>query len=101
MKELDRALKGHVASYEVGIEDSIDPLSHLMKTRKAAESHLKGLLEATKRFNFGKTLKVTFEKVTHDSDTGNSIKIRKMAYFNSKANTITNVNEIGPELSTS
>ena len=54
-------------------------------------------MEITRGFKFREMLKVTFEKVTHDSD----IKIHRKAYCNSKAKTITNVNEIGPELSTS
>ena len=65
IKKLDQALKGHVASFEVGTEDSKDPLSYLMETRKAVESHLKGLLEIMRGFKFGEMLKVTFEKVTH------------------------------------
>ena len=101
IKKLDQVLKGHVASFEVGIEYGEDPLGHSMEMRKAVESHLKGLLEITRGFKFGEMLKVTFEKVTHDSDTGNYIKIHKTAYFNSKAKAITNSNKIGPELSTS
>ena len=101
IKKLDQALTGHVASFQVGIENGEDPVSDFMEMRKAVESYLKGLLEITRGFIFSETLKVTFEKVTHDSDTGNYVKICTTAYFNSKAKTITNVNEIGPELSTS
>ena len=54
-----------------------------------------------KGFKFIETLKVTFKKGEYDSKTGESEYIYKTAYFNSKAKTITNANEIGSELSIS
>ena len=44
------------------------------------------------------TLEVTFEKNTFDSKTGKRESIHKTAYFNGKAKTITNANEIESEL---
>ena len=46
-------------------------------------------------------LEVTFKKREYDPKTGESEYIYKTAYFNSKAKTITNANEIGPEPSIS
>ena len=54
-----------------------------------------------KGFKFIITLEVTFEKNTFDSKTGKYEFIHKTAYFNSKAKTITNTNEIESELYTS
>ena len=54
-----------------------------------------------KGFKFIETLEVTFRKREYDPKTGESEYIYKTAYFNSKAKTITNANEIGSELSIS
>ena len=54
-----------------------------------------------KGFKFIETLEVTFEKETIDSKTGESVSIYKRAFFNGKAKTITNANDIEPELSMS
>ena len=52
-----------------------------------------------KGFKFIETLEVMFKKKEYDPKTGESEYIYKTAYFNSKAKTITNANEIGSELS--
>ena len=54
-----------------------------------------------KGFKFIETLEVTFKKREYDPKTGESEYIYKTAYFNSKAKTITDANEIGSELSIS
>ena len=54
-----------------------------------------------KGFKFIETLEVTFKKKEYDPKTGESEHIYKTAYFNSKAKTITNADEIGSELSIS
>ena len=54
-----------------------------------------------KGFKFIETLEVTFRKREYNPKTGESEYICKTAYFNSKAKTITNANEIGTELSIS
>ena len=54
-----------------------------------------------KGFKFIETLEVTFRKREYDPKIGESEYIYKTAYFNSKAKTITNANEIGSELSIS
>ena len=40
IKELNRALKGHVKSYEIELQDNFNPLNHFTKTRPLTESHL-------------------------------------------------------------
>ena len=54
-----------------------------------------------KGFKFIETLEVTFEKDTIDSKTGKRVSIYKTAFFNGKAKTITNANDIEHELSMS
>ena len=65
------------------------------------ESHLKDLLKTTKGIKFIETLEVTFKKREYDPKAAESEYIYKTAYFNCKAKTITNANEIGSELSIS
>ena len=62
IKELSRALKGHAKSYEVEIQDNLNPLNHFMKTKELVESHLKDLLKTMKGYKFIETLEVTFKK---------------------------------------
>ena len=101
LKELNRALKGHAKSYEIELQDNLNPLNHFTKTRPLTESHLEDLLKTMKGFKFIETLEVTFEKDTVDSKTGKFVSIYKTAFFNSKAQTITKVHDIEPELNIS
>ena len=98
---MDQALKGHTASYTIEIQDNLDPMNHFTKTKEVVESYLKDLLKTMKGFKFITTLEVTFEKNTFDSKAGKREFIHKTAYFNSKAKTVTNANEIESELYTS
>ena len=99
LKELNRALKGHAKSYEIEIQDNLNPLNHFTKTKVLVESHLKDLLKIMKGYKFIETLEVTFEKETSSSKIGKRENIYKTAFFNGKAKTITN--EIESELSIS
>ena len=101
IKELNRALKGHAKSYEIELQDNLNPLNHFTKTRPQTESHLKDLLKTMKGFKFIETLEVMFEKDTIDSKTGKRVSIYKTAFFNGKAKTITKVGDIEPELNMS
>ena len=101
IKELNRALKGHAKSYEIELQDNLNPLNHSTKTRPQTESHLEDLLKTMKGFKFIETLEVTFEKDTIDSKTGKRVSIYKTAFFNGKAKTITKVDDIEPELNMS
>ena len=101
IKELNRALKGHVKSYEVELQDNLNPLNHFKKTRPQTKSHLEDLLKTMKGFKFIETLEVTFEKDTINSKTGKCVSIYKTAFFNGKAKTITKVDDIEPELNMS
>ena len=101
IKELNRALKGHAKSYEVELQDNLNPLNHFTKTRPQTESHQEDLLKTMKGFKFIETLEVMFEKDTIDSKTGKHVSIHKTAFFNSKAKTIAKVDDIEPELNMS
>ena len=101
IKELHRALKGHAKSYEIELQDNLNPLNHFTKTRPLTESHLEDLLKTMKGSKFIETLEVTFEKDTIDSKTGKCVSIYKTAFFNGKAKTITKVDDIEPELNMS
>ena len=101
IKELNRALKGHAKSYDIELQDNLNPLNHFTKTKALVESHLENLLKDMKGFKFIEMLEVMFEKDTIDSKTGKHVSIYKTAFFNGKAKTITKVNDIEPELSMS
>ena len=101
IKELNRALKGHAKSYDIELQDNLNPLNHFTKTKALVESHLENLLKDMKGFKFIETLEVTFEKDTIDSKTGKRVSIYKTAFFNGKAKTITKVDDIEPELNMS
>ena len=101
INELNRPLKGHVKSYEIELQDNLNPLNHFTKTRPRTESHLEDLLKTMKGFIFIETLEVTFEKDTINSKTGKRVSIYKTVFFNGKAKTITKVDDIEPELNMS
>ena len=101
IKELNRALKGHAKSYEIELQDNLNPLNHFTKTRPQTESHLEDLLKTTKEFKFIETLEVTFEKDTINSKTGKRVSIYKTAFFNGKGKIITEVDDLEPELNMS
>ena len=84
----------------IEIQDNLDPMNHFTKTKEVVKSHVKDLLKTMKGFKFIITMEVTFGKNTFDSKTGKREFIHKTAYFNSKAKTITNTNEIESELHT-
>ena len=101
IKELNRALKGHAKSYDIELQDNLNPLNHFTKTKALVKSHLENPLKDMKGFKFIETLEVTFEKDTINSKTGKRVSIYKTAFFNGKAKTITKPNDIEPELSMS
>ena len=101
IKELNRVLKGHAKSYEIELQDNLNPLNHFTKTKPQTESHLEDLLKTMKGFKFIETLEVTFEKDAIDSKTGKRVSIYKTAFFNGKAKTITRVDDIEPKLNMS
>ena len=101
VKELNRAPKGHAKSYDIELQDNLNPLNHFMKTKTLVKSHLEDLLKDMKGFKFIETLEVMFEKDTIDSKTGKRVSIYKTAFFNSKAKIVTKANDIEPELNMS
>ena len=98
IKELNRALKGHAKSYEIELQDNLNPLNHFTKTRPQTESHLEDLLKTMKGFKFIETLEVTFEKDTINSKIRKRVSIYKTAFFNGKAKIVTKVDDLEPEL---
>ena len=101
IKELNRALKGHAKSCNIELQDNLNPLNHLTKTKALVESHLENLLKDMKGFKFIEMLEVMFEKDTIDSKTGKHVSIYKTAFFNGKAKIVTEVDDIEPELNMS
>ena len=73
IEKLDRALKGHAASYTIKIQDGLDPLNHFTKTKEVVESHFKDLLKTMKGFKFIMTLEVTF-----DSEHTSIVKLKPL-----------------------
>ena len=101
IKELNKALKRHAQSYEIELQDNLNPLNHFTKTRPLTESHLEYLLKTMKGFKFIETLEVTFEKNSIDSNTGKRVSIYKTAFFNGEAKIVTKVDDLEPELNMS
>ena len=95
IKETDRALKGYTKSYEINIINKKNPLEQLQNTRLTLKNHLETLLNEFKGLKFVEILKVTFNKVS------NNEIISKTAYFNSKAQTLINNNDITESLNLS
>ena len=62
IKELNRALKGHAKSYDIELQDNLNPLNHFTKTKALVKSHLEDLLKDMKGFKFIEMLEVKFEK---------------------------------------
>ena len=80
----EKALKGHVESFEISVINNKDPLSQLQNTRKAIKNHIIKILASKKGLKFIETLKVTFKKMVKDETE------YKTAYFNSKPQETTN-----------
>ena len=90
--KVESALKDLTKSSAVDIIYDKDPLLQLTKTRNVIEQYLNGELIGLRGFKYIETLKVTFEK-----QLGDEI-ITKTAYFNGRARTIINENEIDESL---
>ena len=98
---MSNRVKGHAKSYDIELQDNLNPLNHFTKTKALVKSHLEDLLKDMKGFKFIEMLEVMFEKDNIDSKTGKRVSIYKTAFFNGKAKTITKANDIEPELSMS
>ena len=88
-------------NHEIELQHNLNPLNHFTKTKALVESHLENLLKTMKGFKFIETLEVTFKKEMIDSITGKRVSIYKMAFCNSKAETIIKATDIEHELSMS
>ena len=99
IEQLAKALKGNVESFKISVLNNKDPLLQLQKTRKAIEKHIIKNLTSKKGLKFIETLKVTFMK-QKERKRGNlnfgevfnpfDNYYFKTAFFNSKAQDITN-----------
>ena len=98
IKEVSRALKEHAKSYEVEIQDNLNPLNHFTKTKEVVESHIKDLSKTMKGYKFIETREITFEKSAINPETGKRESTCKTAFFNGKAKTITKASKIESEL---
>ena len=90
--KVESAHKDSTKSSAVDIIYDKDPLLQLTKTRNVIEQYLNGELIGLRGFQYIETLKVTFEKQLRDEI------ITKTAYFNGRARTIINENEIDESL---
>ena len=88
IKQVAKAIKGYSKSFEIGINDEKDPLAQLQNTINDIKDHSKDILKKMKGLKFVETLNVTFKKSLSNE------RLYKTAYFNSKAQTITNNTEI-------
>ena len=93
IKQIGKALKNHLKSFEVDIKNKKDPSNQSHSTRKGIETHLKSNLNEMKGFKFVGTLKVTFEKQADEFHT-----TIKTVYFNYTSSPITNNDNINEEL---
>ena len=92
ISEKRRALKGFTKSYEIDLKTDRDALVQLQNTRLTISKLFNTILNNTKGFKFVETLKVTFVKRKDDDN------IYKPAYFNSRAQIVTNPNDFIPSL---
>ena len=93
--QIQKALKNSTKSFTVDIVDNKDPLHQLTENKKVIEHYLNKELGELKGFRYVETLKITFEKQLENKTT------MKTAYFNIKAKTLINENEINEVLQTS
>ena len=77
------------------------PIKQLNSTIDSVVFLLKEQLNEMKGIKYIETLKLTFRKTTVDADRNASKMIFKTAYFNSKAKTIINGNEMNKSIQTS
>jgi len=105
------ALKDAVKTYKINLKNKSDPLVQLQTTRQAIGHHFnKSHLEKSKNFKFYETMRVTFIKEVPSNEKRDDIEVeidnmggkhclkRKIAHFNSKAKTVTNIIDLNQQL---
>ena len=95
---LSKALKNHTKSFEIKIINKNEPIIRFKSTIASVAFILKEQLNEMKGIKHIETLKLTFKKTTVDADKNEPKMIFKAAYFNSKAKTIINENEINESI---
>ena len=98
---LRKGLKSYTKSFGIKIINKNDPQIRLNSTIDSVVSLLKKQSNEMKGIKYIETLKLTFKKTTVDADKNERKMIFKTAYFNSKAKTIINENEISENIETS
>ena len=91
--EKDRALRNHVKSFEVAIIERGDPAKQLYYTTNDVARELEDHLNREKGLKAYATLKISMKKKNLNED-GDESFIYKEPYFNCKAFTIMNTDEI-------
>ena len=95
---LGKAIKNYTKSFRIEIINRNDPIIQLNKTTDSVKLLPKKELNKMEGLKYIETLKLTFKKAITDK---NETKITfKTAYFNSKAKTIINQNEIDESIQT-
>ena len=100
IERMRKAFKGIAQSYSVSVIDKSDPLAQMIKARGSTIELLNKILESLGGFKFTETLKITLKKNTINKN-GETEYTYKTAYFNSKAETIINTNQIKNSLNIS
>ena len=96
-----KALKNCTKSFGIKIVNKNEPIIQLNSTIDSVVSLLKEQLDEMKGIKYIETLKLTFKKTTIDANKNETKIIFKTAFFNSKAKTIINENEINESIQTS
>ena len=101
MVSFKKALKNYTKSFGIKIINKNESIIQLNSTIDCVASVLKKQLNEMKGIKHIETLKLTFKNTTVDADKNGSKIIFKTDYFNSKAKTIINENEINESTQTS
>ena len=101
MVSFKKSSQNYAKSFGIKIINKNDPLIQLNSTIDSVASLLKKQLNEMKRIKHIETLLLTFKKTTFDADKNEPKMIFKTAFFNSKAKTIIDENEINESIQTS
>ena len=96
VKQKSRALKNYAKSFEVTIVESRDPAKQLNYTRQYVLSTLEGILRKQEGLKENRSLYITLKKrkIENGPNGPETFYEFKNVYFNSKAFTITNIDQI-------
>ena len=101
MVSFKKSSQNYTKSFGIIFINKNEPIIQLNSTIDSVPSLLKKQLNEIKGIKHIETLKITFKKTTVHADKNEPKMIFKTAYFNSKAKTIINENEINESIQTS